>query len=385
MKKILKTLFVTTAFIFALGLSACNANNNSSKGDDAVDSGSEVVANEVTVTFRLNYKKNSTEDIFKEETIKKGECVDEPETNPSREGFIFDGWHSDQDKDSEFDFEEPISKNTKIYAHWLERLTCTFDLNYAGAPAATKVEVIQKQAVARPEDPTRDGYAFIGWVIDKDTEKEYYDFTRLFDANTTLYAKWGAVGSPKAYRFEAEYCDVITKGMGMGGATYSGGQRGKGLIQQDDGTMNASNDYFVHFLYVNGNNLEFDINSNEAGTAKIDMRLSAEYKESFSINWDGSNGASKYTIKVNGIAIDYGTISFTNIPLQGEGYKAFEDYALTANVPLVAGKNTVEMITDNDDLLFGTAHAVAPMIDCITVETAQTLYWLNAKGNQVLD
>ena len=384
MKKILKTLFVTAAFIFASGLSACNANTSSSKGDDAVDSGSEVVANEVTVTFRLNYKKNSAEDVFKEETIKKGECVDEPKTDPTREGFIFDGWHSDQDKDSEFDFEEPISKNIKIYAHWLEKLTCTFDLNYAGAPAATSVEVIQKQAVARPTDPTRDGFAFIGWVVDKDTQKEYYDFTRLFTANTTLYAKWGEVGSPKAYRFEAEYCDVITKGMGMGGATYSGGQRGKGLIQPDDGTMGASNGYFVHFLYVTGNNLEYDIMSDAAGTAKIDMRLSAEYKDAFSINWDGSNGASKYTIKVNGTAIDYGTISFTNIPPQGEGYKAFDDFALTASVPLVAGKNTIEMITDNEDLLFGTAQATAPMIDCITVETTQTLTWGNAKGNQIL-
>ena len=379
MKKILKTLFVTTAFIFASALTACNNGGEKSSVEDG-GSGDKLV-----VTFRLNYKKNSKDDVFKEVEVEKDQCVDEPEEDPARDGFVFDGWHSDQDKDSEFDFEEPIVKNTKIYAHWLEKLTCTFDLNYAGAPAATKVEVIQKQAVARPQDPTRDGYAFIGWVVDKDTEKEYYDFTRLFTANTTLYAKWGEVGSAKAFRFEAEYCDVITKGMGMGGATYSGGQRGKGLIQEDDdGTLNASNDYFVHFLYVTGNNLEFHINSDAAGTAKIDMRLSAEYKNAFSINWDGSNGASKYTIKVNGTPIDYGTINFTGIPLQGEGYKAFDDYALTASVPLVAGKNTVEMITDNEDLLYGTAQATAPMIDCITFETLQNLSWGNAKGSQVL-
>ena len=384
MKKILKTLFVTAAFIFASGLAACNSSSSGSKNNESAGQDSEVEEDKITVTFRLNYKKNSAEDVFDEVKIDKGTCVEEPETNPARTGFLFDGWHSDQDKDSEFDFEEPIMKNTKIYAHWLEKLTCTFDLNYDGAPAATQVEVIQKQAVARPADPTRDGYAFIGWVLDKETQKEYYDFTRLFTANTTLYAKWGTVGSPKAYRFEAEYCDVITKGMGMGGATYSGGQRGKGLLQPDDGTLAASNGYFVHFLYVNGNDLEFDINSDAAGTAKIDMRLSAEYKNTFSINWDGSNGASKYTIKVNGSPVDYGTITFTDIPLQGEGYKAFDDFALTASVPLVQGKNTIEMITDNDDLLYGTANATAPMIDCITVETAQTLSWLNAKGSQIL-
>ena len=111
---------------------------------------------------------------------------------------------------------------------------------------------------------------------------------------------------------------------------------------------------------------------------------SAEYKEAFSINSTGTNGASKYTIKVNGESIDYGTISFTDVPTQGMGWKAFADYPLTASVALVKGKNTVEMITDNTDLLYGTAQATAPMIDCLTFETAQTLSWGNAKGSQIL-
>ena len=373
MKKIAKTFLFTTLMMFTVGLTACNGGGGGNKGGDPV------------VTFRLNYKKNSAEDVYKEVTVKKGECVDEPEEDPVREGFIFDGWHDDQDKDSEFDFEEPITKNTRIFAHWLARLKCRFDLNYTGAPAATEVEVIQKQAVARPEDPTRPGYQFIGWVVDEETQKEYFDFTRLFTDNVTLYAKWGAEGSPKAYRFEAEYSDVITKGMGMGGATYSGGQRGKGLIQEAEPAMKASNGAFVHFLYVEGNNLEFDINSDAAGTAKIDMRLSAEYKdEGFSINSTGTNGASKYTIKVNGNEVDYGTITFTDIPAQGKGWKPFEDYQLTASIPVVAGKNTVEMITANKDLIYGTAESTAPMIDCITFETSCTLSWLNAKGSQLL-
>ena len=368
--KIAKTLFLTGLLLFTTGLASCGGNGGNKGGDPVV-------------TFRYNYKKNSTEDVFKEVTVKKGECVEEPEEDPTREGYIFDGWHDDQDKDSEFDFEEPITKNTKVFAHWLARLKCTFDLNYDGAPAATSVEVLQKKAVARPEDPTRPGYAFIGWVVDKETQQEYYDFTRLFTANTTLYAKWGAEGSPKAYRFEAEYCDVITKGLGMGGATYSGGQTGQGLIQPSDAHTNASNGYFVHFLYVNGNNLKFEINASAAGKAKIMMRLSGEYRNEFSINADGSNGAAKYPIKVNGVAMDYGTITFTNA-IQVDTYLPFEDYLLVESVDLVAGKNTVEMITDNDVLHNGTAQATAPMIDCLTFETSVTLTWANGKGSQLL-
>ena len=370
MKKIAKTLLFTGLLLFTTGLASCNG---AAGGGDPV------------VTFRLNYKKNAKEDVYKEVTVKKGECVEEPKENPVREGFVFDGWHDDQDKDSLFDFEEPITKNTRIFAHWLARLKCTFNYNYSGAPAPTEVEVMQKQAVARPADPTRSGYQFIGWVVDKDTEQEYFDFTRLFTDNVTLYAKWGAEGSPKAYRFEAEYSDVITKGMGMGGATYSGGQRGKGLIQEAEPAMKASNGAFVHFLYVQGNNIVFEINSNAAGTAKIDMRLSAEYKApGFSISPTGGDDASKYTIKVNGTAVNYDKITFTDVPAQGTGWKPFADYPLTASVPLVEGKNTIEMITDNKDLFYGTAEATAPMIDCITVETSCALSWLNAKGSQLL-
>ena len=375
MKKIAKTLLFAGLLSLTLGLASCGGGNGEEGGKNG----------DLTVTFRLNYKKNSEEDVFKEVTVKKGECVDEPEEEPVREGYIFDRWHDDQDKDSEFDFEEPIKKNTKVFAHWLAELKCIFDLNYSGAPAPTVVKVIQKQAVERPADPVREGYSFIGWTVDKETQNEYYDFTRHFTADTTLYAKWGTAGSPKAYRFEAEYSDVITKGViGMQGATYSGGQAGKGLIQEDDGhATKASNGYFVHFLYVKGNNLKFEINSDVATTAKIDMRLSAEYKQTFSISSAGGEGVSKYPVKVNDQAIDYGTITFTNVPLQGEGWKEFADYQLGVDIPLVAGKNVIEMITDNDDLLYGTANATAPMIDCITIETNATLSWLNAKASQL--
>ena len=115
------------------------------------------------------------------------------------------------------------------------------------------------------------------------------------------------------------------------------------------------------------------------------MRLSAEYDESgsFKINSTGTNGASSYTIKVNGNSIDYGTITFTNIPKQGTGWKKFANYLLTASVPLVKGENTVEMITSNQDLLCGTAIATAPMIDCLTFETTCNLSWGNAKVHKI--
>ena len=383
MKKIVKRVLLAGMLLFGAGLAACGGGSGGT-----------------TVTFRLNYKSGKA-DIFQTVKVEKGQCVEEPKTQPVRDKYIFDGWHEDSKKDSEFDFEEPIKKSIKVFAHWLARLECTFDYNYTGAPAAQKVEVIQKQPVVRPADPTRDGYQFIGWTINKETGEdgydEYFDFATLFQKDLTLYAKWGAVGSAKAYRFEAEYCECITKGMGMTGNTYSGATNGKALIQEDTAAenVNASNGYFVHFLYAEGNNLEFDINSDSAGFAKITMRLSAEYREEgFCISPNGISTMNeydeehptapvRYTVKVNDVAVEYEAITFTDVPKQGEGWKAFNNYLLNASVPLQAGKNTIEMITDNLVKLYGTAVSTAPMIDCLTFETNCTLSWMNAKPSQV--
>ena len=389
MKKIAKKLIVSLALVFATGLTAC--------GNKGGESGSEEAGGDPVVTFRLNYKTGEA-DIYKQVTVKKGECVEEPE-EPEREDYIFDGWHYKFDADSEYDFEDEITKSIKIFAHWLAKLECTFDLNYDGAPAASKVEVIQKSAVARPADPVREGYQFIGWTINKeeksgDDKFEYYDFARLFTEDLTLYAQWGTVGSAKSYRFEAEFCDVITKGMGMTGNTYSGSTTGLGLIgkePEDAKTFGCSNGFFVHHLYATGNNLKFEIKSSVAGTAKIKMRLSAEYY-GFRMNSvglvdeedpeDKAKNIAKYPIIVNGNSIDYGTIEFTNVPLQGQGDKPFETYLLTESVELVEGKNTIEMKTDNKLKLQGTAIACAPMIDCLTFETNCDLSWMNAKPIQ---
>ena len=71
MRKIAKTLLLTGMLSMTVGLASCNTSSGSS------ETGSDPV-----VTFRLNYKKTAAEDVFKEVTVKKGECVDEPEEDP---------------------------------------------------------------------------------------------------------------------------------------------------------------------------------------------------------------------------------------------------------------------------------------------------------------
>lgn len=62
-----------------------------------------------TVTFETN---GGTK--IETQKIKNGDEIEEPE-EPTKDGYIFEGWYVDG---KEYDFTEPISKDTKIVAKW---------------------------------------------------------------------------------------------------------------------------------------------------------------------------------------------------------------------------------------------------------------------------
>jgi uncharacterized repeat protein (TIGR02543 family) len=68
--------------------------------------------------------------------------------------------------------------------------TVTFDLNYDGAPTATTQTTEVGGYISRPADPTRVGYRFLGWFIDKGVTTEV-DFSEMIvNSDVTIYAAW---------------------------------------------------------------------------------------------------------------------------------------------------------------------------------------------------
>ena len=151
--------------------------------------------------------------------------------------------------------------------------------------------------------------------------------------------------------------------------------------------MKASNGYFVHFMYVKyeperdyGSRIEFNFDAAAAGTISLIMRVSAEYgheDEDITVNKD------EWKAKLNGTQLDYETLVFKDVPIQGLGNKAFEDKTLSVNVDVQAGANKLEFITDNQKLLHGTAQATAPMLDCLKIKSSTELTWSEANPDQV--
>ena len=65
--------------------------------------------------------------------------------------------------------------------------TVTFESN--GGSEVDKAIVSEGKTVAKPANPTRDGYTFAGWYADKDGTK-VWDFDTPVTEEITLYAKW---------------------------------------------------------------------------------------------------------------------------------------------------------------------------------------------------
>lgn len=71
--------------------------------------------------------------------------------------------------------------------------TLTFDT--MGGSTIDPVTVRHGNAVARPADPTKDKYTFIGWYVDPEFTEEY-DFTTVLEADKTIYAKFELTSTP---------------------------------------------------------------------------------------------------------------------------------------------------------------------------------------------
>ena len=68
----------------------------------------------------------------------------------------------------------------------VKKVTVTFD---DGCGNTSTVELDEGGRVAKPVNPTLEGYDFVGWYADKDGEHAF-DFDAAVNTDTTLYAKW---------------------------------------------------------------------------------------------------------------------------------------------------------------------------------------------------
>lgn len=122
--------------------------------------------------------------------VTEGQKVTKP-ANPTKEGHVFVDWYKDAALTTVFDFDSAVTAAMTLYAKWeLAEYNVTFDVD--GGSEVEAVGVNHGHTIDEPNDPTKDGYTFIGWFSDEDLTEEF-DFETEITEDTTLYAKWEVV------------------------------------------------------------------------------------------------------------------------------------------------------------------------------------------------
>ena len=112
---------------------------------------------------------------------------------PTKNGFVFKGWKigdiliSTERKT----FSHPYSdKEYRYDAVWeampivVEKVTVTFDTD--GGSTIAPVEIEKGQTVAKPDNPTKEGFTFAQWQLNG----LIYDFSKAVNSDITLKATW---------------------------------------------------------------------------------------------------------------------------------------------------------------------------------------------------
>ena len=111
-------------------------------------------------------------------TVEHGKTAEKP-ADPTKTGYTFLGWYNGE---TEFDFDTVITADVALTSKWeINRYTVSFE----GADV-DDVTVEHGATAAKPADPTKDGYNFLGWFVGE-TE---FDFDTAITADVTVTAKW---------------------------------------------------------------------------------------------------------------------------------------------------------------------------------------------------
>jgi uncharacterized repeat protein (TIGR02543 family) len=173
------------------------------------------------VTYTVTFDKNTTDSgstapspATKTVTAPATNVGSLPATEPTRSGYIFDGYNTEADgTGTAFTSTTTVTASITVYAKWKAGYKVTFDKNAADALDGNKTSVDLELAAGEtpgttaktvgstnmPTAPTRPAFEFKGWNLLESPEEGEEDDT-AFDGDTdvtdsiTVYAQWEFVG-----------------------------------------------------------------------------------------------------------------------------------------------------------------------------------------------
>jgi uncharacterized repeat protein (TIGR02543 family) len=111
--------------------------------------------------------------------------------NPTRGEHFFEGWYTEKEGGgAQFTEKTRVNADITVYAKWDSYPRVTFDAD-GGTPAQTSKAYAPGVPVLRlPLPPTRAGYIFDGWYLEKNGGGKKFTAKTSIDEDVTVYAKW---------------------------------------------------------------------------------------------------------------------------------------------------------------------------------------------------
>lgn len=163
------------------------------------------VANGVRVIFDKNGGDTEADPriMVQDKVVGAVNHFDLPTTNPTRTGYLFNGWNTKADGTGDaFTATTDVTDNMTVYAQWKKnssggshstrKYTLTYESN--GGTAYQDERYSSGTKVTLDKAPIRESYTFTGWYADKELTDKITSVTMTSDK--TVYAGWVATGVP---------------------------------------------------------------------------------------------------------------------------------------------------------------------------------------------
>ena len=220
----LATLLITCCALIVSVLSACNRNNDDTP---PAQSGDEVG------TYYYDYDGDQTREytlVLAEEL--RFTFLPDSGANHMGSYTLADGTLTltDGDWTQTATYDEASESITLTYnssqMRFIRKTPYTVTFDTAGGDAMDPVTVINGRVPAKPADPSRNGFTFIGWFADSAYTTPYTFGVLPVTANMTLYARWAensADGKEYAINYDLGYegADEIADTSTIGGKLYN--------------------------------------------------------------------------------------------------------------------------------------------------------------------
>ena len=142
---------------------------------------------EIADVYTVSFDSNGGSSVASQSVI-AGNKASEP-TAPTKSNHRFDGWYTDDELQSRYDFNTPVTSNIELHAKWVEIIEHTVTFNTNGGNVITSQTVLDGNKATQPSNPVRSGFTFKGWYTDTALTHEF-DFNTPITSDITLNAKW---------------------------------------------------------------------------------------------------------------------------------------------------------------------------------------------------